>query len=256
MREARREIAADARRTYRAYRAHSSVTRDAVLADVRAHAAAGRYDPEAEAYWMTDDGTGCDTADDPRVGRGSLIGATNVALNARLGERLDIRDEGLLSVRLGVPAGVLDLAEAVFEHVAPEEVRDWPVRFYSAIADGADLSAVWPRMARWILLDPAYGLRSHVPARVRGAVEGLAVLYVRELAGATPSEWRWHAALDRGHRHDLWLCGHVPDWAARDASVWYAYAGPPGASRSAWYRACAERLLATLRAMPGLEPTG
>jgi hypothetical protein len=126
-----------------------------------------------------------------------------------------------LSERLGIPLVLIHLQDRVFEGLPRELALDWPVRFASAIKTGADLTLVWPRFARWLLVDPEHGvIRFAETAGVRAAIDRVAELHALALAGNPPSEQDWAAA--RGAAGAAWAAC----WAARAtrSAAWAAWA--------------------------------
>lgn len=58
----------------------------------------------------------------------------------------------------GIPVQLAHLEDRLFESMALERAKDWPARFMGSIEPGADLTAVWPRFAAWLMIDPQWGL--------------------------------------------------------------------------------------------------
>ena len=59
---------------------------------------------------------------------------------------------------LGIPLILARLEDRIFEGMANGYSKQFPARFLSAIAVGADLSMVWPRFAVWLLVDEQHGV--------------------------------------------------------------------------------------------------
>jgi hypothetical protein len=92
--------------------------------------------------------------------------------------------------RWGIPVQLAYLIDHIFESLAVEESKDWPVRFMSAIPVGKDLSRVWDRFCVWMLKDlvPIAGENIVV-------LEQMILLFERAIAGDEPNdtEWTWAA---------------------------------------------------------------
>src|ERR1700691_1617662 len=52
---------------------------------------------------------------------------------------------------LGIPAGLVDLVDIIFEGSLPKKVKILPLMFFSSIKEGADLSQVWNKLCPWLL---------------------------------------------------------------------------------------------------------
>jgi hypothetical protein len=63
----------------------------------------------------------------------------------------DYRDYERFTYHLGIPEVLAYAAVALFSELQGEAQQEWPERFLSAISPGSDLTAVWPKFARWIL---------------------------------------------------------------------------------------------------------
>jgi hypothetical protein len=137
---------------------------------------------------------------------GALIGkkwkGCAVACSIRSLDQLDkgqttspYNDHGLLARRLGIPLVLAHLEDRIFEGLPRPTALEWPARFAEAIPVGADLSGVWPLFALWLLTDEKHGVRQYAKTdRVRDAIDGVAALYRREVAGEKPSIEEWRAA--------------------------------------------------------------
>jgi hypothetical protein len=83
---------------------------------------------------------------------------------------------------LGIPAEVASLEESIFERLPAEEAKRFSLEFLEAVPVGADLSFVWPAIARWLLIDPERGIiRFAQSAETRAAIQRVADLYARVL---------------------------------------------------------------------------
>ena len=94
--------------------------------------------------------------------------------------------------QLGVPRLLAQLADLLFEGMSAERSQTWASDFLQAIPVGADLAAVWPQLAEWLLLDAKYGLlRLAQTDEQRQAIRDVADWYRQPLpgAGVAPDEW-------------------------------------------------------------------
>lgn len=96
-------------------------------------------------------------------------------------------------IELGVPRALARLEDRIFERLPAARALDWPTQFLEAIPVGADLSLVIPKFLLWLLVDGNHGvLRFARNAKSKNAIENVAALLRRKIAGDDPSieEWR------------------------------------------------------------------
>jgi hypothetical protein len=104
-------------------------------------------------------------------------------------------DHSRYETELGIPREVAQLEDSIFEGLPNGQALRWPERFLAAIQPGADLSLVWPRFAAWLLVDPTDGvIRFARTDREREAIEAVAALHERVVAGDSPRRDEWDAA--------------------------------------------------------------
>ena len=104
-------------------------------------------------------------------GKGGVIGCT-----------VHSNDRSRYEPDLGIPAEVASLEEIIFERLPEEEANRFSLEFLEAVPVGADLSFVWPAIARWLLTDPERGIiRFAQTAETRAAIQRVADLYARVL---------------------------------------------------------------------------
>jgi hypothetical protein len=138
------------------------------LARVRAHRAADEI--IRGTYW--------------EGGKGCAVGCT-----------VHSNSHAAYETELGIPRILARLEDGIFEALPNGAALEWPERFLGAITPGADLSLVWPRFGRWLLVDPEDGvLRFARSARSKTSIQNVAILYDRWLSGAKPSELDWRGA--------------------------------------------------------------
>jgi len=122
-------------------------------------------------YW--EDGKGCDI--------GCLTGGSN---------------HNLFPEYFGQPEHLAYLFDVIFEGLPTDKAIEWPLAHIEAVAEGADLSIVWNRFAHWLLVDKEHGVIRFCDGDegARAAVELMASLHARSVAGDAPSEMEWDAA--------------------------------------------------------------
>ncbi len=86
-------------------------------------------------------------------------------------------DLGLYEQDLGIPILLAALEDAIFEGLPAAEGRGFAARFVSVIQPGADLCAVWPKFAAWLLQDRAFGMAGYVDHRLGKVMNQLGLYY-------------------------------------------------------------------------------
>lgn len=182
-------------------------------------------------YWTREDGE--------NAPRGCLIGCMTHS-----------GDHEQMQALYGVPYTIARLCDYIFENLPADEAPMFVPAVMEAIPTGADLSGVMDRFRAWMLRDLL-----NIPdlaADVRAAVEGMAVLFERRVAGDEPTETEWQAAADAAW--DAWDAGDARDaWAARAAydaraarAAWDA-GDARAAETCAWGKCARDVLLGILR---------
>jgi hypothetical protein len=137
-------------------------------------------------------------------------------------------DHEELAKLMGAPLELFHLQDRIFEGMAPELAREWPLRFAHAIRPGADLSLVWPRFAVIILSDPERGVQRHASERGKSAIAAVCALFERRIAGLEPSSEEWAAAASAA-----WAASEASAEARAARAAWAAWAASE-ASAAAW----------------------
>jgi hypothetical protein len=102
-------------------------------------------------------------------------------------------DRSRYEADLGIPTEIASLEEIIFQQLPEEEARRFSLDFLQAVPVGADLSFVWPAIARWLLIDPQRGIiRFAETPETRAAILLVADLYGRVLRGepVSPQQFR------------------------------------------------------------------
>jgi hypothetical protein len=128
-------------------------------------------------------------------GRGCAVGCSIDSLNRITGERYSHDSHVAYEALIGVPHVLARLEDGIFEGLPLDMAKTWPRCFAEAIRPGADLSGVWPRFAAWLLVDAEHGvIRFAKNERQRTAIQAVADLYSRQIAGETISKNMWRSA--------------------------------------------------------------
>jgi hypothetical protein len=102
-------------------------------------------------------------------------------------------DRARYEADLGIPTEVASLEEIIFQQLPQEQAERFSLDFLQAVQVGADLSFVWPAIARWLLIDPERGIiRLAETPETRAAILLVADLYGRVLRGepVSPQQFR------------------------------------------------------------------
>lgn len=97
---------------------------------------------------------------------------------------------------LGLPLWLAYLEDNIFETLPDEEAMTWPRRFAEAVPVGVVVpDLLLAKILRWTLADAEWGVRnvSDKPD-VIAAIDGMAALFDREIAGDSPTAAEWAAA--------------------------------------------------------------
>ena len=130
-------------------------------------------------------------------GRGCAVGCSIDSLNRITGERYSHDSHVAYEALIGVPRILARLEDGIFEGLPLDVAKTWPRRFAEAIRPGADLSGVWTCFAVWLLTDAEHGvIRFAKNKRQRTAIQAVAELYSRQIAGETISKNAWQSAAD------------------------------------------------------------
>ena len=61
-------------------------------------------------------------------------------------------------IELGIPTILARLEDGIFECLPLNQAKLWPEKFLEAINIGSDLSEIWPKFARWLLIDEEFSV--------------------------------------------------------------------------------------------------
>jgi hypothetical protein len=126
-------------------------------------------------------------------GKGCAVGCSLHSVSQRLGlKKMDYSKYRLFETYLGIPVVLARLEDQIFEGMAKEDAKKWPLRFAEAVPDGADLINVWNKFAPWMLREialPAAGKNE----RARKAIIDVAEGYETNWVTLTPSVARKNA---------------------------------------------------------------
>lgn len=170
----------------------------------------------------------------------------------------------------GIPQQLSFLQDRIFECLPVKEAKEWTVRFFHAIPDGADLSMAASKLVYWLMTDPGMVLK-HADDAGKKVINSLADLYKRRLEGDEPDgeEWEkaaeaaWRSALGSGTRSTAETIAVLAAAAAASAAPWAgekAAAGPQSATAYAavWagYEKIADKLIEILETSPVTKTEG
>jgi transcriptional regulator with XRE-family HTH domain len=97
---------------------------------------------------------------------------------------------------LGIPRTLAYLEDRIFENLPAPHCADFAVNFLDAIPVGGDLSLVTARFMVWLLADESGGVLRFTVGfpEAAAAVQGVAVLYSRMIAGEVIPKESWESA--------------------------------------------------------------
>ncbi len=96
----------------------------------------------------------------------------------------------LYPIKWGIPEHLAWLEDRIFENLPRDVAVAWPQRFMGAVAPGADLSLVWPRLVLAMIEDPDHGTLRHAAGfpEVEAALRQVAGLWRGRIDGTPPDE--------------------------------------------------------------------
>ena len=174
-------------------------------------------------------------------GRGCAVGCSIDSLNRITGTRHSHDNHAAYESLIGVPRILARLEDGIFEGLPLDVAKTWPRRFAEAIRPGADLSGVWTCFAVWLLTDAEHGvIRFAKNKRQRTAIQAVAELYSRQIAGETISKNAWQSAANAAYAaaaNAAYAAAAAADAAyaadAADAAAYAAYAVADAATATA-----------------------
>ena len=159
-----------------------SELKDTFVALIEQHRTADQI-AQGHGYWQS--------------GRGCAIGCSIHSLNQITGSHVPHNDHAAYETLIGVPRLLARLEDGIFESLPADRAQLWPGEFAAAIRPGADLSLVWPRFAVWLLVDSEAGVIRYAQTdKARSAIQRVADLYMRTIAGETIDRQTWKDAAD------------------------------------------------------------
>jgi hypothetical protein len=134
---------------------------------------------------------------------------------------------------LGIPLVLARLQDRLFEGMSSEEAKTFPLAFLEAIPVGGDLAPVLDRFLLWLLINEESGVIRFATPQGKEAIQRVADLYTKRLAGETIllDEWRLaraDAAYAAAAAYD------AADAAYADADAAYADADAADAAAAAY----------------------
>jgi hypothetical protein len=181
--------------------------------------------------------------------RGCSVGCSIHSLARLQGRKLDPSNHSILATELDIPVELFHLQDALFESLPSDRAATWPIEFSEAAACNADLSQVHIHFMYWILTDANDGVIRNAGkfTEVKTAIEGVAALLIKELAGIhNNEEWSaaesatWSAAESAAEsatwsaaRSAAWSAARSAAWSAAESAAWSAAESAAWAARSA-----------------------
>ncbi len=92
---------------------------------------------------------------------------------------------------LGIPILLARLEDGIFEGLPNDVAKEFPFRFLNAVPVGVDLSGVFPRFMFWLLTDETYGIYQYGSEKGKIAIQAVADLYKRKIAGENINIDEW-----------------------------------------------------------------
>jgi hypothetical protein len=158
-------------------------------------------------------------------GKGCAVGCT-------LEDRYNEDKHMAYETDLGIPVALARLEDSIFEGLPNAKAMLWPERFLDAIRPGADLTGVADKFMLAVLVDDQHGCVRHADERGKQAVDGVAALLRRKIAGKTITAAEWNAA---DHAAEAAAAAYAASFDAARAAEHASYS----ADRAASFAACA-----------------
>jgi hypothetical protein len=170
-------------------------------------------------------------------GKGCAVGCT-----------IHSSDHAEYEPRFGVPQMLARLEDRIFEGLPNAEAKQWPIKFMSAIAPGADLSRVGWKFQYWLLTAEKLNPGINHPL-VRDAVKKCADVLIPLTKGQPvdgPAAWSAESAA-RSAARSAESAAESAAWSARSAesaaesAAWSARSAESAAESAAWSAESAAR---------------
>jgi hypothetical protein len=178
--------------------------------------------------------------------KGCAVGCAIHSLNIRLKGDWDTSNHAVYETELGISKRLAYLEDSIFEGLAEEEAKDFPLAFMEAIPVGADLSRVIPAFCEWLLVDPFQGVIRFAREEDKPIIRQVAELHAKEATGEVVDETKWSAAESAARS----AAESAAESAARSAAESAARSAARSAAESAAESAQAKKLIELLKAAP------
>jgi len=181
--------------------------------------------------------------------KGCAVGCSLKSMSKIKGEEIKTDAQERYEDLLGVPQVLARLEDGIFEGLPEEDAKKWPLKFSEAINVGADLSLVWPKFAKYILVDERDGVikfangRQDVIEAIKktaevwdGIIEGKSYQEMKSAAESIVDSARSAAWSARSAAWSAAWSAWSAAWSARSAawSAWSAAESAWPAAESAW----------------------
>lgn len=160
--------------------------------------------------------------------KGCAVACSIKSLNMKHGKKLLTDNHSVYETELGIPIGLAELEDGIFEGMTAREAKKWPYRFMNAIPVGVDLDIISYRFQYYLLTDPK-GVMQFASPEGRRAIKAVAKLINQRIRGETVKSVDWQiaketaeAAAGSAERLASWSLSQSSTWSAVRAAVWSA----------------------------------
>ena len=162
----------------------------------------------------------------------------------------------------GIPEELTRLRDYLYEGLPNNRYRDWHVEFTEAIPVGADLSLVGYQFKLWLLKDKTYGVFQYADTQGKKAINAVAALLRRKIAGVNVRDRSWHAVESTAQsarvaaEYAAWAAEYAVEYAVEYTAEYAAQSAARAAryaeyaARDARHTAQADKLLELMRNAP------
>jgi hypothetical protein len=121
----------------------------------------------------------------------------------------------------GLPEGLAGLEDFIFVRASDAYSKTWPIRLISAIPVGSDLTAIAPKLHRFMLTEIVQFDVAKSP-EVKSAIDAVVALIDRKIAGDEPSQKEWSATSDAAADAAAESVAWSVAWSVARSAAWSA----------------------------------
>jgi hypothetical protein len=167
------------------------------------------------------------------IWKGCAVGCSIHSLNKIRNKNYAYGDHSVYEKEFGVPRIIARLSDKIFEGLAVNEAKEFPLRFWNAVQIGKNLDPVWRKFLVWLLIDENDGVIKHEKTdQTKEAITTVANLIQRSILEKITTEE--FLAVRRAAHDAAAYAAYAADTAAADAA---AYAAADAAAYAAAYAA-------------------